>query len=156
LVEQLETPTLEKKYAIYDALVFGLPKAPQGRDRKKSLLLITAGRNSGSRRDYKELISSVKTVTFKIYCLGVGNTSSGAGYLRDYRIGHLLLRELADLTGGWGYFKDEPQQLTYAVNVIAAHMEDQYRIGYSPTNYTDSERWRKVKIRVPPSSGGTP
>lgn len=153
LVKQLEAPTLEKKYAIYDALVFGLQKVTQGRNRKKALLLITAGQNSGSRRDYKELISSVKNSDVQIYCLGIGNTSSGAGDLRDYRTGHLLLRELADLTGGWSYLKDEPQQLTYAVKVIAAHLKDQYRIGYSPTNQTDSEKWRKVKIKMLPSSG---
>jgi Ca-activated chloride channel homolog len=85
LVKQMEIPSLEKKYAVYDALIFGLQKATQGRNRKKALLLITAGQNSGSLYDYKELISSVKNSDVQIYCLGVGNTSSGAGDLRDYK-----------------------------------------------------------------------
>jgi VWFA-related protein len=153
LVRQLEIPTLERKYAIYDALIFGLQKVTQGRNRKKALLLITAGQNNGSRRDYKELINSVKNSDVQIYCLGVGNTSSRAGDMSDYHIGRLLLSELADLTGGWSYFKDEPQQLTYAVKVIAAHLKDQYRIGYFPTNQIESEKWRKVRIRILPSSG---
>jgi Ca-activated chloride channel family protein len=153
LVKQMGIPSLEKKYAVYDALIFGLRKVAQWRNRRKALLLITADQNSGSRQDYKGLISVVKNSDVQIYCLGVGNTSSGAGDLRDHRIGHLLLGEIAGLTGGWSYFKDEPHQLTYAVKVIAAHLRNQYKIEYSPTNQTDSEKWRKVKVKILPSSG---
>lgn len=142
------TPSLpEKRSKVYDAIHYGLAKAQQGKFARRALLLITNGQENGSRISYRDLFREIKKNETQIYCLGVGNTNSDGGDgPGNFQIGHLLLEELAKLTGGTAYDKDKPEQLIAEANLIAQQMKHQYRVVY-PRSFTKN-KWQKVKVQI--------
>jgi Ca-activated chloride channel family protein len=149
LLNQLVTPELDTNSAVYDAVAFGLQKAARGRYAKRALLLITDGQESGSQVSYKKLMKLVKDSDVQIYCLGVGNTNSNGGVVPgDYWLGHLLLEEMSDITGGATYLKDKPEQVKRGSEIFATRLRHQYKISYFPANLPSNEKWRRIKVRM--------
>lgn len=149
ILARLTNPAPEERSKVYEAIHFGLAKVQQGKFARRALLLITDGQYSGSSISYRELFSAIKRSEVQIYCLGVGNTNSDGGDgPGNFQIGHLLLEELADLTGGTVYTKDKPEQLIAEAKLIASQMWHQYRIVYQRTTSSGKEHWQKVKVRI--------
>lgn len=139
----------EKRSKLYEAIHYGIAKVQQGTFARRALLLITDGQDRGSSNSYRELFREIKRSDVQIYCLGVGNTNSDGGEgPGNYQIGHLLLEELAELTGGTVYTKDRPEQLIAEAKLIASQMWHQYRIVYQRTTSSGKEHWQKVKVRI--------
>lgn len=148
-LDKLLAPAFENRSKVYDAIHYGLQKIRHGKFARRALLLITDGQEDGSQISYGRLCQAIKEADTQIYCLGVGNTNSDEGEgPGNYQLGHLLLEEIARLTGGTVYRKDKPEQLRQEAQLIAQQLWHQYSLVYQRPSTTGEEKWHKIKVQV--------
>jgi Ca-activated chloride channel family protein len=130
--------------AFYDAVYFGLEKIGQGKHLKRALLVISDGQDNVSRYGYEVMMKLLKETDAQVYCIGIGDTSSAG----DPYYGKLLLKDLAEMTGGRAFFPKKPGEIEAAISRIAVLLRRQYSIGYYPSESGQSKRWRKLKVSI--------
>ena len=67
-------------------------------------------------------------------------------------MGHALIGELADMTGGHSYHAS-PSDLEDTCEKIALELKSQYVIGFESTNTSKDGRFRKLRVKVNPPAG---
>jgi VWFA-related protein len=136
--------------ALYEACLLGISKLAQAGNRKKFVLLITDGHDTGSTASYSRLHQSVQhyPVTFDI----IGIKESAAD--RDSaHLARAVLDELTSDTGGTASFPDKPQQVVAAIESTALSMRQAYQIGLNRGSLPSDGKYHKVTVRVGPASG---
>jgi Ca-activated chloride channel family protein len=144
VIRQLRSSTPTGTTALYDALYFGLEKIRQGSHPKRALLLISDGQDNASRYSHNVMMELLKEAGAQVYCVGVGDTSSAG----DVYYGRLLLKDLAETTGGRAFFPNNTREIEDAVSRIAVFLRRQYSIGYYPSKSGRGNRWRKTKVAL--------
>ena len=148
-LNSLRAPAFAAHSKVYDAVQFGVRKLRQGKYARRALLLITDGQEAGSQVSYGDLFRAIRESDAAIYCLGVGNTNSDEGEgPGNFQLGHLLLEEMASLTGGTAYMKDKPEHLMKEVKLIAQQLWHQYSLVYQPTPTTREKKWHKIQVQI--------
>lgn len=148
-LDRLIAPAFEKRSKVYDAIHYGLEKMQHGKFARRALLLITDGQEDGSQVSYGKLFKAIKENDTQIYCLGVGNTNSDEGEgPGNFQLGHLLLEEIAAVSGGTAYMKDKPDQLHQEAKLMAQQLRHQYSIMYQRPPGGGKEKWHKIKVQV--------
>lgn len=148
-LEKLTPPAFEKRSKVYEAIHYGLAQIQHGKFSRRALLLLSDGQDGGSQVSYGQLFNAIKASDAQIYCLGVGNTNSDEGEgPGNFQIGHLLLEEMATLTGGTAYMKDKSEQLRLEARVMAQQLWHQYRVVYQRPITAGEKKWRKIKVKT--------
>ena len=65
----------------------------------------------------------------------------------------LVLREMAQLSGGTAYFPRLADQLEEVATKIALEIKNQYLLGYYSSNPDRKKSWRKIKLKLTPRPG---
>jgi Ca-activated chloride channel family protein len=144
VIDRLQLPMPAGTTAFYDAVYFGLEKVRQGRHPKRALLVISDGQDNVSRYGHNVMMELLKEAGAQVYCIGIGDTSSAG----DSYFGKLLLKDVAETTGGRAFFPNNTGEIEDAVSRIALFLRRQYSIGYYPTNQGRGNRWRKLKVAL--------
>ncbi|HZI66924.1 MAG TPA: VWA domain-containing protein [Thermoanaerobaculia bacterium] len=134
----------EGSTALYDAIIYGLYQFT-GVKGKKALVVLSDGKDTASKFDYETLVEYVKRAGISIY--GIGLKISGADLEVKYK-----LNKLAQSTGGQTFYVDSAKNLESVYRQINEDLRSQYLLTYYSTNATGKEKWRKVEIKVEPSS----
>ena len=134
----------EGSTALYDAIIYGLYQFT-GVKGKKALVILTDGKDTASKFDYDTLVEYVKKAGISIY--GIGLKISGADLEVKYR-----LNKLAQATGGQTFYVDSPKNLESIYRQINDDLRSQYMLTYYSTNTGTKDKWRKVEVKVEPSS----
>ena len=87
----------------------------------------------------------MKKAGISIY--GIGLKISGADLEVKYR-----LNKLAQATGGQTFYVDSPKNLESIYRQINDDLRSQYMLTYYSTNTGTKDKWRKVEVKVEPSS----
>jgi Ca-activated chloride channel family protein len=134
----------EGSTALYDAIIYGLYQFT-GVKGKKALVVLSDGKDTASKFDYETLVEYVKKAGISIY--GIGLKISGADLEVKYK-----LNKLAQATGGQTFYIDSAKNLETVYKQINDDLRSQYMLTYYSTNTTAKDKWRKVEIKVEPSS----
>jgi Ca-activated chloride channel homolog len=134
----------EGSTALYDAIIYGLYQFT-GVKGKKALVLLSDGKDTASKFDYDTLVEYVKKAGISIY--GIGLKISGADLEVKYK-----LNKIAQATGGQTFYVDSPKNLESIYRQINEDLRSQYMLTYYSTNTTAKDKWRKVEIKVEPTS----
>ncbi|MEP6471360.1 MAG: VWA domain-containing protein, partial [Acidobacteriota bacterium] len=134
----------EGSTALYDAIIYGLYQFT-GVKGKKALVILSDGKDTASKFDYETLVEYVKKAGISIY--GVGLKISGADLEVKYK-----LNKLAQATGGQTFYIDSAKNLEAVYRQINEDLRSQYMLTYYSTNVTAKDKWRKVEIKIEPSS----
>jgi Ca-activated chloride channel family protein len=134
----------EGSTALYDAIIYGLYQFT-GVKGKKALVILSDGKDTASKFDYETLVEYVKKAGISIY--GVGLKISGADLEVKYK-----LNKLAQATGGQTFYIDSAKNLEAVYRQINDDLRSQYMLTYYSTNVTAKDKWRKVEIKVEPTS----
>ncbi|HEY6065104.1 MAG TPA: VWA domain-containing protein [Thermoanaerobaculia bacterium] len=134
----------EGSTALYDAIIYGLYQFT-GVKGKKALVILSDGKDTASKFDYETLVEYVKKAGISIY--GIGLKISGADLEVKYK-----LNKLAQATGGQTFYVDSAKNLEAVYRQINDDLRSQYMLTYYSTNTTGKDKWRKVEIKVEPSS----
>jgi Ca-activated chloride channel family protein len=144
LVRSLAGLRAEGSTALYDAIIYGLYQFT-GVKGKKALVVLSDGKDTASKFDYETLVEYVKKAGISIY--GIGLKISGADLEVKYK-----LNKLAQATGGQTFYVDSAKNLEAVYRQINDDLRSQYLLTYYSTNATGKDKWRKVEIKVEPTS----
>jgi len=104
------------------------------------IVLITDGFDENSVISVDEALKTVKSSKPTVYVIAIGGVAGIS--LR----GEELLRRLAAETGGRAFFPAREFQLADMHTLIAADVQQQYSLSYSPTNRRADGTWRSIKV----------
>jgi len=134
----------EGSTALYDAIVYGLYQF-SGVKGKKALVLLSDGKDTASKFDYETTLEYVRKSGISVYAIGL--KISGTDLEVKYR-----LNKIAQVTGGLTFYIESARNLESVYRQINDELRSQYLLTYYSTNPGTKDKWRKVEVKVEPSS----
>jgi VWFA-related protein len=162
--------------SLYDSVYLAVGRLKESHNLKKTLLVISDGKDTSSIHNYNNLRNRLRTLDAQLYAIGIADPKMDqfAGYRRwffeditrqggrrpllldsDAAIGRAVLAEMARVSGGATYFPEteSESELAGICTQIALELRQQYTVGFY-SKATDNN-WHKVKVRVTKSSKGS-
>lgn len=145
--------------ALYDAILLGLQRVTEGKNRKRALLLLTDGNDTASRVGLGDALSLARKSEVIVYGLGIGHGEKGSVHsgvfgsqIKD-TVDMRTLRALADATGGNAYYLEFAHEggrdlVDEAANEVAAELKQQYTLGYYPKDKNENGSFRQIAVEV--------
>ncbi|HEX9760121.1 MAG TPA: VWA domain-containing protein [Candidatus Acidoferrales bacterium] len=146
---------------LFDAVVETLERLEDVKG-KKAILIIASGFDTFSKNTLDDAIKKVRATDTTIFAVGAGKDlmeyldRQGAlgniGRVNYYQAQNQL-SAFARLTGGRAWFPEFQGQLPNIFRDVAAHMRNQYSLGYTPANRTRDGKFRKIKVQLVDAEG---
>ena len=95
--------------------------------------------------DFDTTVEYVRKAGISIYAVGL--KISGADLEVKYK-----LNKMANLTGGQTFYIDSAKHLDAVYKQINEELRSQYMLTYYSTNPERKDSWRKVEVKVEPTS----
>ena len=128
--------------ALLDAVYLGMQRMKPAKNPRKALLILSDGADNHSRYTESEMRSLVTEGDVCIYSIGL---VSGLDFFKRHV---RLLRRLADETGGQLHEVDKLEDLPEAVAKISSTLRNQYMLGFSSNNPSNSRLYRKIEVKL--------
>jgi Ca-activated chloride channel family protein len=129
------------KTALYDAVVDGLRQLGDGRQSRKTLVVISDGGDNASRYKRIETAGLVERSAATVYAIGLydeGDSDADPG----------VLRQLAKKSGGRAWFPRDVAALPGVCQRIAKEIRTRYTVGYVPREDTKAAPLRHIQVKV--------
>jgi Ca-activated chloride channel homolog len=126
--------------ALHDSLVYALYYFG-GVKGKRALVILSDGKDEGSRYTYSEALEYARRSGVAIYTIGINLSTREA----DVR---LKLSRLADETGGRFFFIERASELENIYDTIQKELRSQYLLAYQSSKEGDSEKFRTIEVKV--------
>ncbi len=127
--------------ALYDALAEGFVHLKLGRWNKKALVIVSDGGDNISRTTFSDVLATARASQTVIYAIGLLSENG-----REENPG--VLRRLCRETGGIAFFPAKTSSVEAMMGQIARDLRGQYVLGYVPPPKQDSQRFRKLEVKV--------
>ena len=152
-VQPVVTPPKQSRVLNDAILRAALELSKQDKTRRKIIIIISDGREFGSKAGYKDVMKVLLSNNIIVYGVGVeGAALPGYGKLQRLtrlpRYGYSdILPKYANATGGEVFNELSPSdiELAYAAGTVEAR--NQYTLGYT-TRMTPSSTYREIEVRV--------
>lgn len=133
---------------LYDAVSDTLDRLERVKG-KKSILLITTGKDTFSRQTLDQTYSRLKESDVTLFAVGVTEseylTSSAP---LSYFQAKNELSTFAKLTGGHAWFPRFDGELPTIFESVATFLRNQYRIGFSPPDLAHDGKYHRLKVEI--------
>ena len=152
-VQPVVTPPKQSRVLNDAILRAALELSKQDKTRRKIIIIISDGREFGSKAGYKDVMKVLLSNNIIVYGVGVEGAAL-PGYGKLQRLTHLprygysdILPKYANATGGEVFNELSPSdiELAYAAGTVEAR--NQYTLGYT-TRLTPSSTYREIEVRV--------
>lgn len=153
--------------AFYDALAATIDKVKTGTHRKRVVLVITDGLDSGSRLKPEEIRKVLRANDVLVYFLAVITDPANIGSLSPLPVplanlanarlisgGTQALIEFAEITGGRALRIEDGKEMNLLANIVATELRHQYRVEIE-ANSGETGKWRRLKAIMKPRAGAT-
>jgi Ca-activated chloride channel homolog len=141
LLTALGTVVPGGKTALYDGLWEALTQVRKGKWGRRTIVLVSDGGDTASRRKRGETIEAVEKSTATIYTIGLynqGDPDRDPGFLR----------RIAKLSGGEGFLPPSPEQVLALCRQIAKEIRTRYTVGYVPEERGRTSGMRRIEVRA--------
>jgi len=135
--------------ALYDAVYRTCQEKllTQKGNYRKVIILITDGDDNQSRvQSLTEVIDMAQRAEAAIYSISTNASGFPFSIRGDSRKFDKILKEMADQTGGRGFFPFKAQDLSLSFEEIGRELRSQYNLAYVSTNSARDGRFRLIKI----------
>lgn len=122
---------------LFDATLHAVDYVAASDSKRKAVLILTDGKDTGSRSSASECIAKAKCAGVSLYCIGLGKAASKG-----------VLSGLAEKTGGNIYAVRNPDDLVEIYRGIAALLLHEYTITYKSPLAKGKPFWRNVLVGV--------
>ncbi len=139
----------EGRTALYDAIDVALKQLDEGREAKKTLVLISDGGDNASRHKLADVLRLTEETAATMYTIGVFDEDDP-----DRNPG--LLRKLALISGGSAYFPRQLDEIVPICRGIARDIRNRYMLGYTPPSGTGAEGIRHIRVQAGAEGHGRP
>jgi Ca-activated chloride channel family protein len=137
--------------ALYDAVYLGMEKLRHAHNPRKALLLITDGEDNHSHYTFSDVKDILRESDIQLYAIGLGGLPIATA-TKGHKSGQAVLEDLVDLTGGQAFFTTDSRKVEVISSKISEELRNQYVLGYVPTNSSKNGKWRKLSLKLNPSS----
>ncbi len=138
--------------ALYDTLYLGSDALLDRRGRKV-MVVITDGGDTVSKTNYQEAVREAQQAEVILYSIIIVPIENSAG--RDIGGEHALIQLSRD-TGGKYFYASGLEQLDAAFRKIGDELRTQYLIAYYPSTRLADSDFRRIEIKVDPSTKDYP
>lgn len=138
--------------ALYNAVYIALKELGRSRPgpsdpvRRQAIILLSDGEDTSSLVGFEEVLDLTKRSETAVYAIGLRSKAEAA--VRRFREADVVLRDLAQQTGGRVFFSSRIEELAEVYGQIADELASQYAIGYVPAGTRRDGGWRRVAVRV--------
>jgi Ca-activated chloride channel homolog len=126
--------------ALYDSIIYALYYFGGVRG-KRAIVLLTDGKDEGSRFRYGDALEYAKHSGIAFYTIGLGPIANQP----DIR---LKLEKLAGETGGRSYFISQAVDLTGTYRSIETELRSQYLLAYQSSKQGNDGKFRSVEVKL--------
>jgi Ca-activated chloride channel family protein len=127
--------------AIVDSLI-ELSSRLSNVEGRRTIVLITDGYDEHSKGAIDDALHAVKAAHATVYVVGIGGIA-GISIKGEY-----FLRQLARETGGRMFLPYREEDLPNVHDLIAADVQHQYVLTYTPSNQEVDGTWRRIAVAV--------
>ncbi|HSS48868.1 MAG TPA: VWA domain-containing protein [Thermoanaerobaculia bacterium] len=126
----------ERGTALYDSLVYSFYTF-NGLKGRRALLLLSDGRDEGSRFTWDETLEFARRAGVTVYTIGLGEDVEKA-----------KLKRLSEETGGRAFFPRDAAELPAIYSAIEEELRSQYLIAYQSATVRKDQGFRTVDLKV--------
>ncbi|MBV8202490.1 MAG: VWA domain-containing protein [Acidobacteria bacterium] len=126
--------------ALYDSIIYALYYFGGVRG-KRAIVLLTDGKDEGSRFRYSDALEYAKHSGIAFYTIGLGQIAQQA----DIR---MKLVQIANETGGRSYFIDRVIELSGVYRGIESELRSQYLLAYQSSKQGSDGKFRTVEVKL--------
>ncbi len=130
--------------ALWDAVVYGLFQF-QGVRGRKAYVILTDGEDRSSKFPFEAALDYAKKSGVALYFIGLKIPGTQLTVRSK-------LSKLGRETGGAAYFVNDAQGVARIYAEINEELRSQYLLSYLPQNRTPGNAWRKIEVKMTPSS----
>ena len=119
--------------------------------KRRALILVSDGEDRDSFYKEQQLYELLRESDVQIYVIGfVGDLDKEGGFISKSPQGKAkaFLERLATETGGKVYFPNSVNELNTIAQDISNELRTQYLVSYSPTDKTQDNSYRNIKVTV--------
>ena len=132
--------------ALNDAVVLSLKHLEQGKQDRRTLVLVSDGGDNSSVHVADDVMKKVLESRATIYTIGIIDED-------DPDRNPALLRRIAQVSGGEAYFPKELSEVTAISLQIAGDIRARYTIGYVPVRANEHGSLRKITVTASMPNG---
>jgi Ca-activated chloride channel family protein len=147
LQEALGAVSARGRTALYDAISQGLNHLQYAHWQKKALIIISDGGDNASHLKYAQVLAQARQSQALIYSIVLAGSD-------DVEENPELLRRISKDTGGIAYFPRPGESVESASVKVARDLREQYTLGYIPQGMKQSDKFRKIEVKVVSSGHG--
>jgi Ca-activated chloride channel family protein len=126
----------ERGTSLYDSLIFSFYTF-NGLKGRRALLLLSDGRDEGSRFGFEEALDFARRAGVTVYSIGLGD-----------EVDKKKLSRIAEETGGRAFFPRKAEELAAIYAGIEAELRSQVLIAYQSTSTRNDPGFRVVDLKV--------
>ena len=130
----------ERGTSLYDSVVFSLFYF-NGIKGQRAILLLSDGKDEGSRFDVEETLDFARRAGIAIYTVGLNIPRTDSEVRK-------VLKKLAEETGGRNFFIQETTELEAIYAAIQVELRSRYLLAYQSTNSSRELRFRLVDLEL--------
>jgi VWFA-related protein len=126
--------------ALYDALSYSLKHLEFSTLQRKSLIVVTDGRDNVSDIGLDQLMKELEASRATVYTVGLHDPD----VINDLNAG--VLRKISHVSGGEFFGPETPSEITSVFEQISKDIRHRYTIGYIPDESNNHRVLRRVKV----------
>jgi Ca-activated chloride channel homolog len=138
--------------ALYVAMKqFARAAAQSGEVRRQAIAVLSDGEDTSSVIGFDDVLAMARKSGINIYTICLQNKYSVSrpdASRKYFSESDFAMKTLAQETGAQAFFPQAVQELKGIYAAISDELENQYSIGYSPTNWHPDGRFRRIVVKV--------
>ena len=139
--------------ALLDAVYMALQEMKRARHARKAILIISDGGDNSSRYTSREVKNYVREADVQIYSIGILEPLMMRGRTPEEWSGPMLLKEIAQQSGGRLYEVDDMSELSDIASKIGAALRNQYVLGYMPGEMKHDGKYHRIEVKIEQPKG---
>jgi Ca-activated chloride channel homolog len=140
--DKLATVKPSKKRAFYDALLAALVKVGTGSHPKRVIILISDGRDNGSKLKREELFNAVRKSDALVYDVSAKSGNANFFDSSDYE----TLNKLCSISGGVASYPRSGAEFYEFFDRLSVELKNQYTVSFIPGTTGHSGEWRRLRF----------
>jgi Ca-activated chloride channel family protein len=133
-----------KKAALYDAIHAALVKVGGGPHPKRAIILISDGRNDGSKLKKEELFEAVRKSDALIYAVSAKRGDATSVGPSDYA----TLDKLCSMSGGFASSAATEAEFYEFFERLSVELKHQYSVSFIPADTGRGGEWRRLSFKA--------
>jgi Ca-activated chloride channel family protein len=136
--------------AMLDAIHLAVATMKHARNSRKALIILSDGGDNFSRRNLRELKSTLLEADVQVYAMGVFDNDYSRKHTPEERNGPKLLDQVVLDTGGRDFPIAKLEDLPDIGIRIARELRNQYVLGFAPATSVADGKYHRVNLQLTP------